>query len=146
MGPSTPTPGPNHITRHSFAQLPLSDKHMIKRSGSQDNYICWTWMRHFDLFTNSCSQMDVLCCLFIHLAMAGYDIGWSARILTRVSIFLWSQKGQFKRFTNSKFNILCYRNVMSVSFSIPVLNLSPNKPIPSSQQSQQPFQVRIYLI
>lgn len=38
-GPTVPRPGPNHITHNSFAQLPLSDKHMIKRNGSQDNYI-----------------------------------------------------------------------------------------------------------
>ncbi len=44
---------------------------------------------HFDLDDNSCSRLDVLCCLSIYLVMAGHDIGWPARILTRVSAKLW---------------------------------------------------------
>lgn len=31
-------------------------------------------------------------------------------------------------------------------FFVPVLSLSPSNPIPSSQQSRQQFQVRLYLI
>lgn len=51
--------------------------------------------RYFDLVANSCSQLDVLCCLFIYLVMAGYDIDWPARILTRVSHTLVSEKHNF---------------------------------------------------
>lgn len=36
--------------------------------------------------------------------------------------------------------------VIALCFSAPALSLSPSKPIPPSQQSQQPFQVRTYLI
>lgn len=48
---------------------------------------------YFDLVANSCSQLNVLCCLLsINICnsavMAGHDISWSARILTRVSIRL----------------------------------------------------------
>lgn len=68
------------------------------------------------------------------VVMAGNDIHWSAWILARVSITPSPHCGIRKG---------CYGTVLAVSFLPPVSSLSPSKPIPSSQRSQQPFQVRL---
>lgn len=143
-----PTHRPNHITHHSFAQLPPSDKHTIKKSGSQDNYL-WTIRAILILSLTAVSiciwLFVILLCIYVSnfLVMAGYDISWSARIFARVSVRLYYHWIVF--FSG---NICCFSGCFPLTpiFYLPVLSLSPSNPIPSNQQSQQPSQVRIYLI
>lgn len=73
--------------------------------------------------------LTVLC-----VVMAGNDIHRSAWILARVSVTPSPKCGIRKG---------CYGTFLAVSFLPPVSSLSPSKPIPSSQRSQRPFQVRL---
>lgn len=75
---------------------------------------------------------DLSHCLCV--VMAGNDIHRTAWILARVSITPSPHCGIRKS---------CYGTFLAVSFLPPVSNLSPSKPIPSSQRSQRPFQVRL---
>lgn len=72
--------------------------------------------------------------LTVSVVMAGNDIHRAAWILTRVSITPSPHCGIRKG---------CYGTFLAVSFLPPVSSLSPSKPIPFSQRSQRPFQVRL---